>query len=170
MQTPTRGPYRHTYNQPLLRAPSAASLLVDKEARHALAGTYAHARQEDLLLGPPALAQARHDLAGAGGAERVAQRDGAALGVHLGPVELEGVAAVDGHAGKGLVDLDDVDVVDGEVVLLQELGDGHGRSDAHDARRQARDGGADVLGYDRLAELDGRGSLHEQDGSGFSSR
>src|SRR3569833_3784079 len=47
-------------------------LLVDKQAGHALAGADAHARHQDLLLLPPQLAQARDDLARAGGAERVA--------------------------------------------------------------------------------------------------
>jgi hypothetical protein len=64
----------------------------------------------------------------------VAKRDGAAARVQLRPVEPELVLAVDGHASKGDVDLDDVHVGEGEPVLRQQLGDGDGRSNAAPSR------------------------------------
>lgn len=138
--------------------------LIHKQTSHTLSRTNTHARQQNLLLCPAQLAQTGNNLSRACSAERVAQGDGAAAGVHLGPVEGELVAAVDGHAGEGLIDLDDVNVGEGEVVLGEQLGDSDGRANAHDARGQAGDGGADVLGDDGLAELDGRGALHQEDG------
>lgn len=130
-------------------------LLVDKQTSHALASSNAHARQQQLLLGPPQLAQASHDLSGSSGSQRVAESNGASPGVHLGPVQVELVAAVDGHGGKGLVDLNDVNVVEADVVDGEQLGDGKAGANAHDAGGQAGDGRADVLGHDGQAQLDG---------------
>lgn len=87
-------------------------------------------------------------------------------GVHLLVGQFQGVLAVDGHRGKGLVDFDDVEVVNGEVVFPEELGDGDRWADTHDPRGEAGDSGADELGEDGLAELDSAGSLHEEDGGG----
>lgn len=126
-------------------------LLIHEQARHALSSTNAHARQQDLLLGPSQLAQARDDLPHTRGTKRVTQGDGSAAGVHLERVEAQLVLTVDGHGGKGLVDLDHVDVVEGDVVRGQQLGDGDAGADAHDARGQARDGRADILCHDGLA-------------------
>ena len=57
------------------------------------------------------------------GAQRVAQRDGAAIGVDLGAVQTQHVAAEGGLARKRLVELEQVDVVDGEARLLQRCRD-----------------------------------------------
>jgi hypothetical protein len=48
--------------------------------------------------------------------------DGAAVDVGLLGVEPELVDAVDRLAGEGLVDLDEVDLVERQAGLLQELG------------------------------------------------
>lgn len=122
--------------------------------------TYTHGGDEDLLLGAAGLAQDGADLAGAGGAEGVAEGDGAAAGVDLGVVQAQDVEAVDGHGGKGLVDLKDVDVFLGQLELAEELRDRRRRADAHDARRHARDRGAAEFRQDRLPQLDGFGALH----------
>lgn len=142
------------------------NLLIYKQTSHTHAGSDTHTGQEDLLLLPPALAQAGNNLSGTSRAQRVAEGNGAAAGVHLGPVEAELVPAVDGHGAKGLVELDDVDVGEANVVLLEQLGDGDGRADTHDAGRQAGNGRADVLGEHGEAELDGHGALHEHHGGG----
>jgi hypothetical protein len=48
----------------------------------------------------------------------MAESDGATTGVDLCMVETENVQAVDGHGGKCLVDLKDVDVFFRELELL----------------------------------------------------
>ena len=150
------------------RKPPTLHLLIHKQARHALACPDAHTRQQHLLLLPPALAQTRADLPGARGSERVTQRDGPAPNVHLGRVDAEDVDAVDGHGGEGLVEFDEVDVVlEVEVEFGQELGDGEGGADAHDAGGDACDGGAAEFAEDGLVHLLRRGAFHEEDGGGW---
>ncbi len=90
----------------------------------------------------------------------MAQRDSTAPDVHLLVWQRQLVLAVHGHGCEGLVHFDDIDVADAEVVLVQQLRDGDGGPDAHDARREAGDGGADEFGEDGLAELDGARALH----------
>lgn len=148
--------------------PQTLHLLIHKQARHALACPDAHTRQQHLLLLPPALAQTRADLPGARGSERVTQRDGPAPDVHLGRVDAEDVGAVDGHGGEGLVEFDEVDVVlEVEVEFGQELGDGEGGADAHDAGGDAGDGGAAEFAEDGLVHLLRRGAFHEEDGGAW---
>lgn len=93
--------------------------------------------------------------------------NGTTANVHLCVVDLQLVFAVDGHAGESLVQLDNVAVIDGNLELLQQLGDGNGWANAHDARSETGNGGADELGHDRLAELDSLRTLHEEDGSSW---
>lgn len=81
-------------------------------------------------------------------------------------VQSEHVEAVDSHGGEGFVDLNDVDIIFGQLELGQELWDGDRRSDAHNAGWDACDGGTDKLGEDGLAELDGFGALHEKNSCG----
>lgn len=128
--------------------------------------TYTHGSDEDLLLRPSGFTQDRADLSCTGGAQRVAESNRTAAGVDLGVVQTQDVDAVDGHGGKGLVDLEDVNVVLGQLELAQEFGDGGRRADSHDARGNTGDGGAAEFGEDRLAELDGFGALHEEDAGG----
>lgn len=68
----------------------------------------------------------RHQHPGAGGGHRVAQGDAAAVDVDL--VGVEGEAAHDGHAHRreGLVDLEEVDVVEGKPCPGKGFGDGQG--------------------------------------------
>ena len=97
----------------------------------------------------------------------MAECDGSSSGVHLLVRQLQDILAVYGHGGEGLVDFDDVDVVDGDIVLAEELGDSDRGADAHDARCKTGDGGADELGENGLAELDGAGALHEEDSGSY---
>src|SRR4051794_39963415 len=64
---------------------------------------------------PPAaaaqLVDERHQDAGAAGADRVAERDGTAVHVHLRLVNAEHADRVDRHGRERLVDLEQVDVV-----------------------------------------------------------
>lgn len=92
------------------------------------------------------------------------QRNSSTPDVHLRVVDLQGVEAVDGHGRESLVDLDEVNVIEGKAELGEQLGNGDGWADTHDAGSETSDGGADVLGEDGLAELLGCGALHHQDG------
>lgn len=79
-------------------------------------------------------------------------------------IDLQLVRAPQALAGKRLVDLKDVDVLDREACLLQSDRDGFPRANAHEERRHADDGCCDVLAEDLLAERLSGGALHEQHG------
>lgn len=142
------------------------NLLVNEQTGHTLTSADAHAGQEDLLLLSSALAETGDNLASTGGTQGMAQSDGTTTDVHLLVGDVQDVHAVDGHGGEGLVELDNVNVVNGELVLLEELGDGGGRANTHDARRDTGDGGTDELAEDGLTETLGHVTAHEQDGGG----
>src|SRR5579862_7521932 len=76
----------------------------------------------------------------AGGTQRMADGDGAAVQVHLRRIDLEVAQAGDRLRGEGLVDLDEVDLVDRYAGALQRLAAGRHRTDPHDLRRAAGDG------------------------------
>lgn len=86
-------------------------------------------------------------------------------GVDLSGVNLELLNAVNSHGGESLVELEEINVVDSEAELLEELGDGDGWADTHDAGRKTGNGGAAELGEDGLAELLSGGALHEENSS-----
>ena len=81
-------------------------------------------------------------------AERMAEGDGAAVGVHMARIVRDAELAEDGEAlgGEGLVEFDDVHVVDLEAEALEQLLRRRRRADAHDPRRNAGDGGAEDPG------------------------
>ena len=91
--------------------------------------------------------------AGAGAPERVADRDRAAVDVEPLVVDAERPRRREHLRGERLVELDQVDVVDGQA----RAGQGHARrvdrSEAHDLRRQAADPGGDDAGERGQAEL-----------------
>ena len=70
------------------------------------------------------MASTRKEQSSTGGTQRVAQRDGAAVGVDLGAVQAQHVAAEGRLARERLVELEHIDVVDGQARLLQRRGDG----------------------------------------------
>ena len=76
--------------------------------------------------------------AGAGHAERVADRDRAAVHVELVDVDAQVAVAGDDLRGERLVDLDQVDVVDGHPGPGQRLLGGLDRAVAHDLRATGR--------------------------------
>src|SRR5690349_24856372 len=84
--------------------------------------------------------QQRGRLAGdarASGTERMTERDGAAVEIGLAFVDAELAHAGDGLGREGLVDLDDIDILDGEAGTLQRLLRRRHGADAHDVRRAA---------------------------------
>src|SRR3954447_24037137 len=70
----------------------------------------------------------------AGGAQRVAHRDGAAVDVDLLVVQVEVAHEAHGDRGERLVDLEQVDVVDGQAGLGQRLAARGGGAGEHDRR------------------------------------
>src|SRR6185437_13125208 len=105
----------------------------------ALATADAHGHHAPLGLAPAALLQ---DVAGeprAGHAERMTDRDRAAIDVVLGRIDAEPVATVEALAGEGLVQFPDVDVVDLQALALEKLRHGEHRADAHLVGLAARD-------------------------------
>jgi hypothetical protein len=141
------------------------SLLSNPHRRHAHTSTDAHARDTDLLSSPPQLVEQGADLAGAGAAERVAEGDGAALGVDLALVQAKLVGAPHALRGEGLVDLEDVDIILVDAGLLEDLGDGGPWTDTHQEGSDAGDRCSDVLAENGLAESLGSRALHEKHGS-----
>lgn len=151
-----------------MQDPSIANLLlIYKQTSHTHSCTNTHARQEDLLPCPPALTQTSDNLSCSSRAKRVTQGNGTSLGVHLGPVKTQLITAVDCHGGEGLIDLDNVNIGQAQTVLGEKLGDSDAGTDTHDTRSQTRNGGANILGHDGLAELDGGGALHEKNSGGW---
>src|SRR4029079_13305213 len=70
----------------------------------------------------------------AGGAERVAHGDGAAVDVGLLVGDPHVLHVAHGDGGEGLVDLEEVDVVDGEPGLREGLAGGWGGAGEQDRR------------------------------------
>ena len=71
------------------------------------------------------------------------ERDGAAVRVHAGHVGAGRVLPAEHDRGEGLVDLDEVDLVDGELVALEQVLGGRDRSGEHEHRVAALDAGVD---------------------------
>src|SRR3954454_9886103 len=91
------------------------------------------------------LERERPEDPGAGGADRMAERDGAAVHVDLVLVDAEHPDRVEHHGGERLVDLPEVDVVGREPGLLErDLRGGGGR-----AREVGEVVGDLTLGHDR---------------------
>src|SRR5215218_4154860 len=92
-----------------------------EDHRVALTAAGADRRDAEAAATPPQLVDQRAEDACARGTDRVAQRDRAAVDVHLGLVDAEHPHRVDRDRGEGLVDLEDVDVVDRQSGLLERL-------------------------------------------------
>jgi hypothetical protein len=89
----------------------------------------------------------------AGGAQRVAQGDGAAHGVDLGWVQTQRIDHRQRLGGKGFVQLVPADVVALEAGVAQGGGNGLDGADAHDVGRHAARGVAHEARQRRQAEL-----------------
>src|SRR5579863_6388793 len=105
---------------------------------HPLAAAHAHRLQaEPLTLVLEGVEEGGHD-AGTGHAEGVAEGDGAALHVELLPGDAEMTGRGDDLGGEGLVDLDQVDVVDRHARPPQGLPAGLDGPETHDLGVQGR--------------------------------
>ncbi len=79
-----------------------------------------------------------------GAAERVAERNGAAIDVHLFHVQTEVFAGHDGLRRERFVEFEQTDVSDGQASELQRRGNGERRANAHHLRRHTRHGVTDT--------------------------
>src|SRR5258707_6101125 len=71
---------------------------------------------------------------GAGGAQRVAHRDGTTVDVELLVGDVQILLELQHHRGEGLVQLEQVDVVDGQTRAVEHLLRGGRRAGQHDDR------------------------------------
>src|SRR5690606_8798179 len=99
-------------------------------------------------------------------AEGVADGDGAAVDVQLLQRDAEVAVGGDHLGGERLVDLDQVDVVDGETGAAQRLLRRLDRAEAHDLGGEAGDTGGDDPGQRGQAELAGLGVAHDDQRGG----
>src|SRR4051794_3020600 len=102
------------------RRASLALDTLDDDGRGHAAGR-AHGDETALQIAPFEFVEHGADQDRAGGADGMAERDRAAIDVDPGAVELEVADVFFRNHGKGLVDLEQVDVVDGQPRLRQHL-------------------------------------------------
>ena len=120
-------------------------------------------------VAPPVRSQLVHGLGeqdGAGAAERVAEGDGAAVGVDPVEVGAELLGPRQHDRGERLVDLEDVDVVDAEAVAVEQVPGGVDGAGEHQHGIDADEAGVDDAGQGREAELGGLLGGHDQHGGG----
>src|SRR5215204_1007276 len=103
----------------------------------------AHGDEAVLRAAPLHLVDQLDRELGARRAHRVAERYGAAVDVGLLEVHPDLADHGERLGGEGLVELDEVDIVDRKPGLLQYLRDRHGRSYTHDFGPDATDGESD---------------------------
>ena len=149
-----------------LREASPASAVDLEQPCAALAAADAHRDDAPLGLAAGAFLQQVAGAACAGHAERMADRDRAAVDVVLGRIDAELVARVEALAGEGLVQLPEVDVVDLEAVALQQLRHGEHRTDAHLVRLAARGRPGDEAAHRLEAAALGVLGFHQHHGGG----
>src|SRR5262245_60927660 len=102
-----------------LAAPSRLDALEEAGGAHSAAD----AHRDDGIAAAPALelVEGRRRQLGAGAPERMSERDRTAVHVELLVRDLEHALHVDGLAGEGLVDLEQIDVAYCETGLGEEL-------------------------------------------------
>src|SRR2546428_11135533 len=124
---------------------------------HPLAAADAHRLQPERFVLLAKSVEQRAKNARAGHAEGMAERDRAAVGVELLAVRVDTQASRgrDDLRGKRLLDLDEVDVVDGHLGALERLPRRVDRAQAHELGLERRQAGGDHAGQRLDAELPG---------------
>mmetsp|Transcript_21361 Transcript_21361/g.50575 ORF Transcript_21361/g.50575 Transcript_21361/m.50575 type:complete len:352 (+) Transcript_21361:125-1180(+) len=100
----------------------------------------AHGHDSKALLRAVQLVEERRDLSGPGAPQRMPEGNRSPVRIDPGGIDVEDVDAPAGLRRKGLVDLPDVNVANGQAALFQHGGNGHGGSDPHDAGGNPLDG------------------------------
>jgi hypothetical protein len=119
--------------------------------------------------GAAELVDEHRDQPGAAHAQRVAERDGTAVDVHLRRIEAKLTDAGDRLAGEGLVELDEVEILDAEAGALERLAGGRDGPDPHDGGIHAGDSGRDHPGQRLQPELAGDAGFDQDAGPAPSS-
>src|ERR671915_1011386 len=102
-------------------APLGSAAIDLNDHRVALATAGADRRHPEPAASAPQLVRERHQNARAARANRVAERDRAAVDVHLRLVHAEHPHRVERNRREGLVDLEQVDLVHGQAGLVERL-------------------------------------------------
>src|SRR5690606_19801507 len=133
-----------------VRPPQATPALRHRRSAEALdagagaeAGAAAPGGQGVPAAGAPELLEGPGGPAGAGGAERVAEGDGAAVDVDLLGVDAALLLPGEHDRGEGLVDLEQVDLVDADAGALGEALGGVDRAGEHEDGVDAHQAGVD---------------------------
>ena len=114
-----------------------------ENSRRALAAADAHGDHAVARVAPLHFAEDGRGQFRAGAAERMAQRDGAAVDVDDFRIESGGADHGQRLRRESFVEFDDADVVQLEPGERQRFGNRHHGTDAHDFRRHARRGETD---------------------------
>src|SRR5262249_22210676 len=125
-----------------LCGPDVSRVLALEQRRLALADTDAQRGQPVPAAAPAQLVEHRHAEARPAHAQRMAQREGAAVQVH--PLRVETQLADDGQAlrRERLVQLDEVELARVDPCTLEQLAHGRHRPDAHHTRVDTGGGAA----------------------------
>src|SRR5688572_10602616 len=105
-------------------SPRTASREALEDAGRAHAAAHAHGDEPVAAIAAAKLGEDLGRELGAGAAERVPESDRAAVHVHPLRIEAQRLDDGEGLGGEGLVQLDEVDLGEGETGLLQGPGDG----------------------------------------------
>ena len=97
--------------------------------------------------------------------KRVPHSDRSAPKVHLLKRNTEVLNGHDGLTGERLIDLEEIDILQGQTGKVEDLGNSIGGSDTHNLGRDTDDGRGDELAEDGETEALGGGSFGEEDGS-----
>jgi hypothetical protein len=123
-------------------------MLAHEHSSHPHPGADAHAVDEHPAAGLLGDIQGSGDLARASASQRVADGNSTAIDVDLLEGDLEVLYAEDGLRRERLVDLVEVDVVEGDAREVECARDGVGWADTHDPRWDADGGSGDEFSED----------------------
>lgn len=129
-------------------------------------GTNAHGGDTDLLARLLKLGEQSGKLSSTGGSQRVANSNGTTSGVDLGLVDSTMLDGEQSLGSESLVDLENVNVVDGQTKVLKDSRNGVSGANSHELGGNTDGLAVDKLGKDGLAKLLGNRSSHEENGSG----
>lgn len=139
-------------------------MLRHKHGSHTHPTANAHARHEHPSASLLRDAQASGDLPCTRASKRVTDSNRTSVDVDLLLRDPEVLHAHHSLARKRLVDLVEVDVVEGQGGELEDLGDGERWADTHNARGDSDDGRGDELAEDGEAKALGNRAAGEDDG------
>lgn len=162
----TRSLQSYRYSKSIHFYKYLCTLLGNNQRSGTHTGTNAHGGDTDLLARALKLREQGGKLSSTSGSKRVANGDGTTSGVDL---VLVNSAVLDGEQslrGESLVDLENVNVVDGQTKVLKDGRDGVSGANSHKLRGNTDGLAVNELGKDGLAKLLGDGSSHEEDGTG----